>query len=520
MPHLDTFSDSGADDWIVDAWARTGPEAQDPTRALGYTVSRVRQEHAAIMGVLDQAVDHLTPAEITVELAARGVTLQPGIVAQRLKALQETFLAVSGQPDNEIERWQELNGARWRYTATAHGRQVQRLWSVLSAEGLVQREVALDGLARIRDALTALQGEDVAPQEVAKLAGQVFVEHDQLDASLVGQTDMLARLADRFDLDAQGTGELKQLIVEYATHVVVHLDREVVAVHGLLTGLRPRFAVLAAGCGAQSRAGALVARGVLAPSRGAQRGDWEQLLSWFAPASGRAWRFGQQLVRAIPMMHANLRRQQSVVGPGTLRAKALSLAAACRDTERGEAVFRASVADRPWVKLHTCAEGEDGRVVAWHEGPRVPALAMLRTSGQSSPRGPAAPRRERGEAAREVARERERVEAERRAAAAEVLAGVFPLTDRACRLALRAVMAAARGTEAGGVRVGHWDGVSCTLTAARGVVGRVEGVAWSVLVPGRQVAFHAQTAGGPGDGAVAAVCGRQAQDAVRVEVTA
>ncbi|CUM35522.1 hypothetical protein BN2537_9 [Streptomyces venezuelae] len=164
MPHLATFGDPGADDWIVDEWARTGPEAQDPTRALGYTVSRVRQEHAAIMSVLDQAVDHLTPAEITMELAARGVTLHPGVVAQRLKALQETFLAVSGQPDNEIERWQELNGARWRYTATACGRQVQRLWTVLSAEGMVQREVALDGLARIREALTALQGEDVAPR--------------------------------------------------------------------------------------------------------------------------------------------------------------------------------------------------------------------------------------------------------------------------------------------------------------------------------------------------------------------
>ncbi|MFD0343362.1 hypothetical protein ACFVH0_32570 [Streptomyces sp. NPDC127117] len=35
-------------------------------------MSRVRQEHAAIIGVLDQAVDHLTPAEIAVELAARG----------------------------------------------------------------------------------------------------------------------------------------------------------------------------------------------------------------------------------------------------------------------------------------------------------------------------------------------------------------------------------------------------------------------------------------------------------------
>lgn len=220
------------------------------------------------------------------------------------------------------------------------------------------------------------------------------------------------------------------------------------------------------------------------------------------------------------MMHDNLRRQQSVVRPGTLRAKALSLAAACRDREWGEAVFRASVADRPWAKLHTCAEAEDGEVVSWHEGPRVPTVAMLRASGQSGPRGVVTPRRDRGEAAREVARERERVEAQRRAAAAEVLAGEFPLSDRACRLALRAVMAAAQGSEAGGVRVGYWQGVGCTLTAAQGVVGRIDGVEWSVLVPGRQVAFHPQAPGGPGSGEARHMRDGRGQAAVRVEVVA
>ncbi len=485
---------------------------------FGYVMSTVREEYAAIMDVLDQAVDHLTPAQISVQLEASGIDLHPGVVAQRLRALRDTFLAVSGQPDNDIERWQELNGARWRYTATAQGRQVQRLWTLLAAEGMVQREIPLDGLARIREALAAL-GEAVAPEDLVKLAGQAFVEHDHLDASLVGQADILAQLAVRFDLDAAGTAELKQLIVEYATHVVVHLDREVVAVHAQLVRLRPRFAELAAACRAQSRAGALVARGVLAPSRGAQEGDWEQLLSWFAPASGRSARFGLQLVRAIPMMHANLRRQQSVAGPGTLRAKALSLAAACRDARRGEAVFRASLADRPWVKLHTCAEGEGGEVVSWHAGPRVPALAMLRASGQSGPRGTVAPRRDRAQAAREVARERERVEAEQRAAVAEVVAGVFPLSDGACRLALRAVMAAARGVEVGGVRAGRAGGVGCVLTAVEGALGRVDGVGWSVLVPGRQVAFHPEAATGA-QRAAKRCGGRPEVAAVRVEVLA
>ncbi|MEU1223065.1 DUF2397 family protein [Streptomyces microflavus] len=486
------------DDWIVQGWASAKLGAQDPGRVFGYVVSSVRDQYGAIMDVLEQAVDHLTPAQVSAELAERGVVLQPVVVAQRLRALQETFLAVSGQPDNEIERWQELNGARWRYTATAQGRRVQRLWSLLASEGVVQREIPLDGLARVREALTGLQGAEASPEVLVKLAGQVFVEHDQLDASLVGQADMLAQLADRFDLDPEATAELKQLIVEYATHVVAHLNREVRAVHGQLSVLRPRFGELAAVCGAGSRAGALVARGVLAPSRGAREQDWDQLAAWFDPASGRAARFALALVRAIPMMHANLRRQQSAWGPGTLRMKALSLAAACRSAEFGEAVFRASVADAAWVKLHTCADGDDGELVSWHEGPRVPALAMLRKSGQSVPRGALAPRPDRAEAAREVALEKQRQEAKRRAAVAEILAGVFPLSDRACRVALHAVTAAARGVERDGERTGGAQGVGCTLTAAPGVVGRVDGVTWSVLVPGRQIAFHRQEEGGGG----------------------
>lgn len=51
-------------------------------------------------------------------------------------------------------------------------------------------------------------------------------------------------------------------------------------------------------------------------------------------------------------------------------------------------------------------------------------------------------------------------------------------------------MAAARALEDSAGRIGQAEGVGCTLVAAAGVVGRVEGVRWSVLVPGRRVLFH------------------------------
>ncbi|MFF3276049.1 DUF2397 family protein [Streptomyces chrestomyceticus] len=475
-------------DWVVEGWADAGMAAGDPARVVGYVLSPLRGQYLAIMDVLEQSVDHLTPAEVCAALAAEGKELPLATVTVRLRALCDTFLAASGRPDSDVERWHELNGARWRYSATPRGRQMQRLWRQMASDGLVPREIPMDGLSRIHRTLAAMHGSQSSDASLSEMAGQVFVEHDHLDGALVGQADMLAQLADRFDLDLRATGELKQLILEYATHVVVNLDAAVVRIYAELYRLRPRFAELAAARRGQSPAGALVARGVLAPTRGLRAADWEQLLGWFSPGSGKAARFGLQLVRAIPMLHANLLRHQSVGGPATLRARALSLAVACQDPHYGRAVLRQALADRPWTKLHTVAEADTSEVVSWHEGPRVAALAMLRATGQSSPRGAVAGRKPREES--EAVQRRAERKARHGAAVAEVLAGDGAFSEAACRLALRAVMAAARAPEESAGRIGQAEGIGCTLVAASGTVGRVDGVRWSVLVPGRSVMFH------------------------------
>ncbi|MFE6631675.1 DUF2397 family protein [Streptomyces rochei] len=477
----------GETDWVVEGWAGAGMAAGDPARVVGYVLSPLRGQYLAIMEVLEQSVDHLTPAEVRAALAAKGTELPLSVVTSRVRALSDTFLAASGRPDSQVERWHELNGARWRYSATPRGRQMQRLWTQMASDGLVPREIPMDGLSRIHQALRAMHGEQTPVATLSELAGQVFVEQDHLDGALVGQADMLAKLADRFNLDLRATGELKQLILEYATHVVVHLDAAVARIHAELVRLRPRFGEIAAARRGQSAAGALVARGVLAPARGLRAADWEQLLGWFSPSTGKAARYGLQLVRAIPMLHANLLRHQSVGGPVTLRARALSLAVACQDPRYGRAVLDHALADRPWTKLHTVAEGDTAEVVSWHEGPRVAALAMLRATGQSSARGAVTGRKPRDDS--EAVQRRAERQARHGAAVAEVLAQGGPLSEEACRLALRAVMAAARAPEGPGGRTGQAEGIGCTLVAAAGT-GRVEGVRWSVLVPGRSVLFH------------------------------
>lgn len=64
------------------------------------------------MDVLGQSVGHLPPAEVRAALAAAGMELPLTVVIARLRALSDTFLAVSRRQDSHVERWHELNGAR------------------------------------------------------------------------------------------------------------------------------------------------------------------------------------------------------------------------------------------------------------------------------------------------------------------------------------------------------------------------------------------------------------------------
>jgi Fe2+ or Zn2+ uptake regulation protein len=78
---------------------------------VGYVLSPLRGQYLAIMEVLEQSVDHLTPAEVRGALVAEGTELSLATVTGLLRALSDTFLAASGRPDSEVERWYELNGA-------------------------------------------------------------------------------------------------------------------------------------------------------------------------------------------------------------------------------------------------------------------------------------------------------------------------------------------------------------------------------------------------------------------------
>ncbi|WP_203717557.1 DUF2397 family protein, partial [Asanoa siamensis] len=303
--------------------------------------------------------------------------------------------------------------------------------------------------------------------------------------------------ADRFDLDRESTAELKGLLVDYATHVAGELERGAHRAFDILhRHLRPHFETLAGVAVAESQARALIERGALTASKGGRVADWEGLAAWCDPHTGRSSRFALRLVRALPSMHANLRRLHTSAGYATGRTRALLLARACLDDRYGTAILQAATGDHPWRKLY--GEADDTELASnptWRGGPAVDVPELLRTTGRTGARGRAPAARDDSAARAAVQAARQRRLAEHAVAIEEVLAATPGqlLSVRAAGAALASLMAAARvGLTPGTTdrRTGTRDGLSCTLFHVGADVGVVRGPTWRVLLPGRLPIFH------------------------------
>lgn len=477
----------------------------DSRRATAYLVAPETDEYVAIMNVLEASITDLTPAEVAQALRDAGTPLDDRIVETRLDKLRQWTAASARTDTSRILRHADLLARNWRWTATPAGRQVQRFYATVLAGTPTMREIPLSSLARVVSALESLAATfsatttatpDSSSADTAEHIGRLFTSHDDLDAALVGAEDTLATLADRFDLDDEATGELKQLLVEYATRVAAELETGSARAYRAVVSLRPHFDDLARTAVSESEARALIDRGALAASRGGRRGDWDGLVAWCDPAVGRAARFALRLVRALPGMHANLRRLHASSSTATGRARALLLARACADPQFGQAVFQAAVGDHGWRKLYDDADDDDlSRVPSWRDGPTVAVPDLLWATGRAGARG-------RPPAARDDSAARAEVDARRKARAAahaealrELLA-VPPgeqLSETAARIALATLMAATRAPAAGQRRArrsAQRDGLACTLFHVPGYVGVLRAPTWRVLVPGRVIVFH------------------------------
>lgn len=501
----------------------------DARQVVGYLVRPESGEYIAIMDVLEGSVTDLTAAQVTAALLAAGRRLDVRTVEARLDALK-TMGAVSVRSDTSgARRYVEILAANWRYTASPAGRHVQRFYRQVLAGTTTVREIPIVSLNRIVTHLEMLAAALGTCEPAAHrldavcvdAVGAVFTSYDDLDTALVGAEDALMNLADRFDLDEESTNDLKGLLVDYATRVAAELDSGSARAAAALTVLAPWFALLAQAAVDASQARDLIAAGALSASRGGRIEDWQGLRAWFDARTGRAARFSLRLVRTLPSMHANLRRLHSSAGTASSRSRALSLARAVLTPDVGVQIFQAAVGDHSWRKLYGQAdEDEAGRNPSWRGGPQVPVPTLLRARGRSGPRGRGTAPRDDRAVKQQVAAARAYRQAEHRAAVEAVLAAVpgQRLEEAAARVALAALMTAARTGATGPRRTGVSGGLACTLVHTGTGTGTLDAPTWRVLVPGRLPLFH-EPGRRPSAAALAAVAGATTADDLMARVT-
>ena len=465
----------------------------DSRRALSYLLAGEAEDYIAVMDVLEASVTDLSPADVARALREADRPLAAELVEARLDSLRDWGAAHATTDTSRVRRHSDLLSRNWRYTATAVGRQVHRFYRGVLAGTPAVREIPLAGLNRVVKALESLA--ERTAENVPEAIGIVFVNHDDIDAALVGAEDALTGLVDRYDLDGESTAELRQLLVDYATRVAGELANGSALAAGLLARLSPRFTTLAAEAVAASDARVLIERGTLRAARGGRLEDWEGLLAWFDPSRGRAALFAMRLVRALPGMHANLRRLHTSTGAATSRARALQLASACSDPEFAQAITCAALGDHSWRKLWRAADDEDlVRTPSWESGPQVEVPDMLVLTGRGGARGRPAAARDDAEAKEAVAAAREARAAAHAVAVTEVLCARpgLVLSDNAARVAMQSLMATVRGPAVRGVRRAVCDGLACTLirVATIGDCPAVAAGRFKVWTPGRVAFFH------------------------------
>ena len=484
---------------------------QDTARTVvSYLVAPEALQYIDLMAVLEASVDDLTPGQVLRALidAGSAAELDLRAVEARLEQLRAWGAATARTDTSGAKRYHDLLARNWRYTATPVGREVQRFFHQRLAGTQLAREIPLNSLQRALTSLAALRTllsdvpHDLDPDALsdeqalvfAEHTATLFVSHDDLDAALVGAEDTLAGLSDRFDLDHEGTSALKDLLVEYATRVATELSRGSGRAFAALQEMHERCPLLAAVTVRTSLGSELIARGAMTASRGGRAADWEGLLSWFDPATGRAARLSMALVRSVPGMQANLRRLHSSTGTATARSRALAFAAACRDPHLAVDLFAAATGDHPWRKLHGAADEVGVRNPSWASGPVVQVGDILRSTGRTGSRGRPAAARDDEQARTQVAAQRAHREQIRRAAITEVLAmtPTQALSTDAGKLALDALTYTARTSPSGRVRTSRHTrlGLACTLVYTPGTDGFLRTARWSVHLADRTPVFH------------------------------
>ena len=403
--------------------------------AFHYLAADESGQYVTIMRMLADDVGGLlsdwSAPEVAATLADRvGLVLDVDTVESRLRYLLDRGNLARSPRESEARSIREYLQVRSRYQVTPAGERVHRLVTEILGDPGGAQEISSELLPPLVAGLEALvrlvpdRIADTPSTELAERIATVFAQFDRLVESTRQFYAHLSELLQRVDVDREMFLTYKGALLTYLQTFVDDVRRHAPLASDLLDDLRPHLDDLC------SRA--WVGRG-LAPagvrrSRGLEPDDWDGLRQWFAGGTARradADRVADLALDAIRALVATLNRLALPAGGAESRySELLRLAGwfADADDQTAHDLWCATFGLFPPRHLGFPADPAVGipATASFWSAPSADVPVSLRERGDRSAPGRSGVRRDFTDAKRRRLAERSRVEADRRAAAAEL----------------------------------------------------------------------------------------------------
>jgi uncharacterized protein (TIGR02677 family) len=393
-------------------------------RLFRYITGDEWQEYRQILSIFAGTFfSEFTTEEVEQRLAANGILVELGTVAERLESLRRwgnlTVSSAVGTPSSLADYYKRRN----RYLITRAGQDVHE-----SVEGVLARvdevrDVSTGRLRSLLDALRALIDTDPGtcdPERLADLVRAVFDPHQAFTSEITQFFAAINQWQSRYDLTADEFSFFAQVLVGYVTERLDEIERASRPIAAALRSLADQVPVIVEranrGLSARVEEAGLSASVVVSRTPGSSPDDWEHLAGWFVGRGQRPARMDQlrlDAVAAIRTLTLNLTRLSRVgVGASSRRGDLLRLARLVADSSGEQTARLVNAAFGMHRANHFGAPSSDAddpvsNATSWWDAPLAVVPISLRDRGETTIRGNASPIADRSGAERDLRRRRE-----------------------------------------------------------------------------------------------------------------
>ena len=413
--------------------------------ALRYAVNDEAVQYIAIMRLFTVGLSGLlsdqSAAEVARRLADAGVEVDEDTVEARLSYLVEHGNLARSPRETEARSLSDYLRNRARYQLSQRGELVHRHVEELLGHSEAAREVSSEMLGGILAGLEVLARHDertisaADPDTLAREIGTIFAQFDRLVHSTREFYAYLTQVLTRYDLDRGEFQAFKTALIDYLQRFVDEVQRHMPQIADRLADVQPLVPQLCERANSGQRLVDLEGR-VARRAPGLDPADWPSLHAWFSGDGGRSSDADVVRQLATEAMRALLTNLRRIASSGSVEHGRYA------DLVRLAGWFDRAADDEAhalWASafgLYSCrhlgfpaddAERPEPATSSWWASPGAEVPLMLRRSGKRSVTGRTSATVDYSAAKAARLAERERAEAGRRAALAELDAHRGPL---------------------------------------------------------------------------------------------